>query len=70
MEAWFSIFWEAQPKTPAGANSQENWDGYRQKFLKDFGEAVVKPLEASLVSLGRSAEAQEVERTFRTMSTR
>jgi len=70
MVEWYTWAWEAQPRTPATELSQDEWDGYLQKSLKEFGEAVVKPLEEALVALGRSGEARDVERTFRTMTTR
>lgn len=70
MVDWFSLVWEVHPKTPGRDVTQVNWDEYKKTFLKKFEESVVKPFEEALVSLGRSEEAREVERTFRAMSTR
>ena len=67
---WLLDAWEVQPKTPAAEITQENWDGFARGFLKDLGEAVVKPLEEDLVSLGRAEEARDIERTFKSMSAR
>lgn len=70
LSEWLWEAWEAMPRTPAADYTEENWNGFARESLKDLGEAVVKPLEEVLTALGRSTEAREVERTFRTLSVR